>query len=264
MRWRRIDQQRSSKQVAVGLFGGSPANALGHISSRYPYPARLTDPYLAMLRASHAGTGFRRGTILFHEGAKSTGVYLVLEGSAKLSVNSAQGKTLVLGVFGAGTILGLASAILGRPHEATAETLKPTTVLFVPREKLLLEMRTDAAAARQTAELVSESYYFILSKLKAVDLSESARQRLARCLLGLLAHNSDASAEAALQLGLNQETLAQMVGLSRETVSRLLSGFRDEHILDWRRSELVIRDRRALERLADFPEGPSSGNQDDS
>ena len=43
-----------------------------------------------------------------------------------------------------------------------------------------------------------------------------------------------------------------MVGLSRETVTRLLSRLRRKHILDWKRSGLVIRDRSALEKLADF------------
>jgi hypothetical protein len=43
-----------------------------------------------------------------------------------------------------------------------------------------------------------------------------------------------------------------MVGLSRETVTRLLSRFRRKHIMDWKRSGLIIQDRKALERLADF------------
>lgn len=239
------------------LFGGPLTGPLGHLSARYPYPARLNDPYVDKLKAANHGASLSRGAILYREGDRSNGVYVVLEGRAKLYVNSAQGKILVLGFFGPGTILGLASAILGRDHAATAETLQPTRVLFVPREELLREIESDASAARQTAELVSEACFFMLSKLKTVDLSESARQKLARCLLGLLAHSSDPNNEIALHLDLNQETIAQMVGLSRETVSRLLSRFRRRRILDWKRSGLIIRDRKALEELADFPEEPA-------
>jgi CRP/FNR family transcriptional regulator, cyclic AMP receptor protein len=119
-------------------------------------------------------------------------------------------------------------------------------------------MQSDATVARQVAELVSETCYFILGKMRAVDLSQSAAQKLARCLLGLLAHNTSSSSETPPKLDLSQEAIAQMVGLSRETVTRLLSRFRRRRILDWKRSGLVIRDTSALEKLADFSETDAS------
>lgn len=249
---RRCRQRRFRGRKAGTLFGEPIIDPLGHLSAHYPFPARLNDHYLAKLKTSNHGTSFSKGTVLYEEGEASTGVYVILEGRAKLSVNSSQGKTLVLGFFGPGTILGLAAAILGRTHAATAEIMKPTNVLFVARKELAREMQEDATAARQAAELVSEACYFILSKMRVVDLSQSAGQKLARCLLGLLAHNTDSGRETTAELHLSQEAIAQMVGLSRETVTRLLSQFRRKHILDWKRSGLVIRDRRILEKIADF------------
>ena len=249
---RRSKQRRFRRRKAGTLFGEPVIDPLGHLGARYPFPARLNEHYLAKLRASNIGTSFSKGAILYQEGEKTTGVYVVLEGRAKLSVNSAQGKTLVLGIFGPGTILGLAAAILGRTHPTTAEVQTPTKVLFVPRLELVREMHGDATVARQAAQLVSETCYFILGKMRAVDLSQSAVQKLARCLLGLLDQNPSSSEGAAPKLGLSQETLAQMVGLSRETVTRLLSRLRRRCVVDWKRSGLVIRDRSALERLADF------------
>ncbi|MFZ3216476.1 MAG: Crp/Fnr family transcriptional regulator [Candidatus Acidiferrales bacterium] len=213
---------------------------------------------MARLKASNVGQLYPKGAILYKEGDKPTGVYVVLEGRAKVSVNSSRGKTLLLGFFGPGTILGLPSAILGRIHAATVEVMMPTTALFVSHKELVREMQGDAMAARHAAELVSEACYFILTKMRAVELSESTGQKLARCLLGLLAHNTGSGGEAALQLDLSQEAIAQMVGLSRETVTRLMSRFRRKHILDWKRSGLIIQNRKALERLADFSETDTS------
>ncbi len=240
------------------LFGEPIIHPLGHLSALYPFPARLNEHYVAKLKASEVGTSFSEGAILFQEGAKPTGVYVVLEGRAKLSINSAQGKTLLLGFFGPGTILGLAATILGRTHAATAEILQPTKVVFVSRKELLREIQGDSTVARQVAELVSEACYFILGKMRAVDLSQSAGQKLARCLLGLLAHNISSGGDTPLNLELSQETIAQMVGLSRETVTRHLSRFRRMRILDWKRSGLVILDKSALEKLADFSETVTS------
>ncbi|MGC2703311.1 MAG: Crp/Fnr family transcriptional regulator [Candidatus Acidiferrales bacterium] len=259
---RRSKNWHASPREAGGLFGEPVVEPLGHLSARYPFPAHLNEAYVARLKASNVGKSYSKGAILYEEGDKPTGVYVVLEGRAKLTVNSSRGKTLLLGFFGPGTILGLASAILARIHAATAEIMIPTKVLFVSRKELVREMEGDAMAARHAAELVSEACYFILTKMRDVELSESTGQRLARCLLGLLAHNADSGGEAALQLDLSQETIAQMIGLSRETVTRLMSRFRTKHIVDWKRSGLVIQNRKALERLADFSETGTSFARD--
>jgi CRP/FNR family transcriptional regulator, cyclic AMP receptor protein len=251
-----LKQRQSAERKALGsgtLFGRPIVEPLGHLTARYPFPARLSSHHLERLRAAGTARLYRKGAILFKEGERPEGVYVVAEGRVKLSVNSAQGKVLVLGFFGPGTVLGLAGTILGRAHAATAEALKPTAAVFVARSELAREMRGDAKAARQVAELMSEACYFLLTRMAAVELSESARQKLARCLLGLLAHHANHEG-VPVQLELNQETIAQMVGLSRETVSRLLSQFRRKGVLDWTRSDFVIRNRRALEKLAALPE----------
>jgi CRP-like cAMP-binding protein len=198
---------------------------------------------------------------LFKEGEESSGVYLILEGRVKVSVNSAEGKTLVLGFFGPGTILGIAAAILGRTHATTAEAAKPTRAIFVGRTDFVKEVQEDLRAAVQVAQLVSENCFFVLGKIAAVELSHSASQRLARCLLGLVGQEGDSRTNGQAKLGLSQETVAQMVGLSRETATRLLSQFRRNGILDWKRSGLVIEDRDALERIGQVSEPASNSTR---
>jgi len=240
--------ERKQGTLLRGFAGEIP----GHVSTRYPFPARLNKHYVEQLKALKVAKLYSTGAILFREGEKSAGVYVVLEGGVKLSVNSAQGKTLVLGFFRPGTILGLAAAILGHVHATTAEALKPTEVICVSRKEFIKEIQGDATAARQAAELVSEACYFLLTKMISVELSQTASQKLARCLVGLLAHNAGSCEGTPPELCLSQETIAQMVGLSRETVARILSRFRRSGILDWKRSGFLVRNRRALEKLADF------------
>jgi CRP-like cAMP-binding protein len=247
-------QETNSTQGGSGtLFGLALSEPLSHLRGQYPYPARLNEHHVRRFIASRRGRVYLKGTVLFEEGATPDGAYIVLAGRVKLSVNSAQGKALVLGFFGAGAIIGLAAAILGRTHVSTAETAQATSAVFVPQSELLEELRTVPLAAWQAAQLVSENCYFLLTKMATVELSESAQQNMARCLLGLLSQNS-AHDGAHVELNLSQETIAQMVGLSRETASRLLSRFRRKGVLDWTRSNFIIRNKRALERLADLPE----------
>ena len=243
----RASNQSFRESKAGTLFGHPVMDPLGHRSARYPFPACLSQRHLIGLRRLNGARFFPKGAFLFRTGEKPTGVYIVLEGAVKTSVNSEQGKTMVLGLFGPGTVLGLAAAISGRGHQATAEALRPTKALFVSREDLGREIKHDATAARQTAELLSEACYFTVDKMRTVSLSQSAGQKLARCLLGLLAQNPNGETP----LKLDEETIAQMVGLSRETVSRVISRLRKNRILRRNGSRLAIQDRSALAKLAD-------------
>ncbi len=235
------------------VFGQPIAEPLRHFVGRYPYPARLNEFHLRRLRASNRAKLFGKGSVLFEEGTLPSGAFVVVEGRVKESLTSSQGKTLVFGFFGPGTALGLAATVLGRPHIATAEAVQETSAVFVPRRELIREMQSNPMAAWHVAQIVSESCCFLSAKIGTVELADSATQKMARCLLGLMGQNASGDGEPA-HLDLNQETIAQMVGLSRETASRLLSRFRRKGLLNWTRSDCVIRNRRALERLADFPQ----------
>jgi CRP-like cAMP-binding protein len=125
-----------------------------------------------------------------------------------------------------------------------------TLALAVPRREFHREVQGNSAIAWLVAELLSESCYFLADQLKSMELSESAAQTVARCMVELSAHRATEDGIRA-RLNLSQETIAQMLGLSRETVSRHLAQFRRAGLLDWNRSGLVIRNRQALEKLAD-------------
>jgi CRP-like cAMP-binding protein len=236
------------------LFGLPITEPLCHLAGEYPYPARLNEQHVRRLLASKRVRGYPKGVMLFEQGRKPDGVYIVLDGRVKLSVTSPAGKEMVVGFFGPGTILELAAAILGRPHISTAETLQATRAAFVTREQLIAEISGYPLAAWYMTQMVCEHSYFLLTKMATVELSESAQQKMARCLLGLINGNHSGQAGEHVKLDLSQEAVAQMVGLSRETVSRLLSRLRRKGVLDWTRTDFIIRDRKALEKLADLPQ----------
>jgi len=250
---------RSLKRVPISTSSTGYATACGqpiaeplrHLAGRHPYAAPLDECYLGRLSASKRAKLYPKGSVLFEEGAPSVGTFVILAGRVKESLTSSLGKALVLGFFGPGTALGLAANVLECPHIATTEAIQETQTVFIRRHELIKEMRANPTAAWQVAQLVSEDCRFLTAKLGAVELANSAAQKMARCLLGLVADYTKGNGGSA-HLDLSQETIAQMVGLSRETASRLLSRFRRQGVLDWTRSVCVIRNRRALELIAGF------------
>lgn len=109
---------------------------------------RSSDAFLAHpdLRAGFGAlapaTDRAAGSILFRQGEESCGVFLLLEGKARLLLSTPQASQMPFRVVGPGYLLGLPSAIVGSPFIYSAELLEDAKVVFVPRDTLLQFLRT--------------------------------------------------------------------------------------------------------------------------
>ena len=206
---------------------------------------------LRNLEAMSFVTAYPEESALFVEGQAPRGIYVLCRGRVKLSVVSADGKTLILRIVQAGEILGLSSSVLGRPHEMTAETLTPCQVNFVKREDFLRFLREHSDACFRVAEQLSEKYNTACHEIRALGLSHSAAEKLAKLLLEWSSKNGEsAKQEPRLKLALTHEEIAQMIGTSRETVTRLFAELKKRQIVHAKGSTLHIRNKAALKALA--------------
>lgn len=196
------------------------------------------------------------GSILFGEGQRALGVYIIWDGRIKVSIGSDNGKALILGLFGRGTVLGLPAALLGRPYGATAEVMKPANVTFLSRGDFLRQLRATDRAGYAVAEIVSSMSYSVLAGIRIIHLSQSAEQKMARFLLRLRPMHKSSKGELHVMLESSQEEIGQMIGASRETVARVISRLKKRGILDLKAPMLVIHDVSALARLAECQPGP--------
>lgn len=194
-----------------------------------------------------------KGSVLFTEGENVLGVYVIWGGRVKLSIGSDNGKSLILGLVNSGTVIDLPEAILGLPHAATAEVVNTARLSFLSRDDLLRHLRATNAAAYSAAEMVSSIYYSVLAEIKTSH-SQPAEQKVARFLLGLRPTPASSNGETQVMLELSQEEIGQMIGVSRETVARIISRFKKERILELKSAMLIIHDTTALARLAELPE----------
>ena len=190
------------------------------------------------------------GTALFGEGQPSRGVFILYSGRVKLFTSSVEGKTLILGFANPGEILGLAGTLSGQPYEAWAEAIQPTQTGFVERRYLVHQMRHQTELALQVAMQLGQSYCSAIAGARAWGHSWSASQKLATFLLDWYESNRPCRDEATARLTLTHEEIAQVIGTSRETVTRLLSGFKKKGLIQWKGSNLVLTDRAGLKSSA--------------
>ena len=99
------------------------------------------------------------------------------------------------------------------------------------------------------AQQLSENYHHALAEMKSIGLSHSAAEKLARFILDWCAEHDSGSGEIRAKLTLTHEEIAQMIGTSRETVTRLFADFKKKQFMQIRGSTLIVNNRAALESL---------------
>ncbi|HMD17365.1 MAG TPA: Crp/Fnr family transcriptional regulator [Terriglobales bacterium] len=196
-------------------------------------------------------TAYPQGAVLFVEGQMPRGIFVLCKGSVKLSINSPSGRTMIVKLAEPGEVLGLSATISGKPYEVTAETVDPCQINFVKRDDFLRFLKEDVEACFKVAEQLSEKYHNACKEAGALGLSHSAAEKLAKLLLEWSSKNGEATKpEPRLRIRLTHEEIAQMIGTSRETVTRLFAELKKRQIVQSKGSTLVIRNTTALRELA--------------
>ncbi len=183
------------------------------------------------------------GRILFQQGDAGDGLYGILAGRVAFTIDSAQGKELILNVLGPGEFFGEIALLDGKGRTATAVVRDAARLLFIARKDFMTFFgeRPEAMShiiellcsrLRRSTEYIADTAFLDLSK------------RLAKQLVNL---GDGSPKEAALRV--SHAELAAMLGVSRERVSMQLAVWSDRGILDQRRGQLVVRNRRALQHV---------------
>jgi CRP/FNR family cyclic AMP-dependent transcriptional regulator len=186
---------------------------------------------------------------MFVEGQSPRGVYLLCSGKVKLSTTSKEGKVLILKQAEAGEVLGLSAAVSGTNYEMTAETSTPCQVNFIGRLDLMGLLQRESEVGVHAAQSLSREFQNAYRDMHDLVLARSSSGKLARLLLSCASSGAQASTEQKLRSAMIHEEMAQRIGSSRETVTRLLSSLKKKRLIRVDGATLVIRDRTGLEAL---------------
>jgi CRP/FNR family cyclic AMP-dependent transcriptional regulator len=185
-----------------------------------------------------------KGVILFREHDPGDSVLVICSGQVKLSCSSREGRTLILKIAVPGDVLGLGAVISGSRFEVTAETIEPVHVKKIRRSDVIGFFERHGEASMHA---LSEEYKSAFFDARRLALSGSAAGRLASVLLDWGRAASCGKSEMRFTMALTHEDLASLAGTSRETVTRTLSKFKREKLIQIHGSSLHIL---APERLA--------------
>lgn len=192
---------------------------------------------------------------ILHEGFVADRLFVLCRGRIKLTASSSEGRLLLVRIAGPGDVLGLADAINNANHTLTAETLEPCELKAVGRAEFLGFLDRFQPASHNAAHSVAREYQGAMLSARRLALSGNAAGKLASVLIDWsrsmqTGPAEDSGGEAVEYLmPLTHEELGSMAGLSRETVTRLLSKFRSEGLASQAGERMILHEPAKLEAL---------------
>ncbi|HTZ71607.1 MAG TPA: Crp/Fnr family transcriptional regulator [Acetobacteraceae bacterium] len=188
---------------------------------------------------------------LFAAGDAGSALYLILSGWMKLTRQGPAGRDIVLEIVGPGSLFGELAVLCGSPRAADAVALSACRVLAIDGRALISALRAHPDALLAVVRLLGERLARTTSQME--DGLMSAEPRLARALLRLAALDPKPGRTGlTIDLGLSQSDLGELTGLARESINKLLGGWRDAGWIELAGRTLTLIDAAALRAVADM------------
>jgi CRP/FNR family transcriptional regulator len=214
-----------------------------HLFCHLPVPA------LEKLNEIKSTAVYPKSAVLFIEGQQPRGVFVLCAGKVKLSTSSKEGKRIITKLSSPGDVLGLNATMSNRPYEVTAEMVEPGQANFIARDAFVSFLRHHGEVAVRVAEQLSRNYYTAYEEIKTLGLTTSPSEKFAKLLLTWSSESKDAAKSTQLRMTLTHEEIAEMIGTTRETVSRLFSEFKKKQLVNVKGAMLTIKNKQALEEM---------------
>lgn len=169
--------------------------------------------------------------------------HAVAYGQVKLVLRAGNGEERVLRIVGAGDTFGEALVLRPRPSPLDAVALSDTLVIELPARPVNALLERDAHFARGMFARLAQRMHELVAEIESSTLL-SARQRIASYLVSL------AGGAGRVRLPVTKTLIASQLGVTKETLSRLLREFSDHGLIDVQNRNVVVRDRARLAAVA--------------
>jgi CRP-like cAMP-binding protein/CheY-like chemotaxis protein len=198
---------------------------------------------LRTIISSRKVRNIKKKQVLFYDGDEPQGLYIVLAGGIKTIKLAEDGRELTTGLYKAEDYLGLHALLLDEPFTETAEATEDSAVCLLAKDLVLDLLNRYPDVSSQFFKILANNIRDKEEKLLELAYN-SVRKRLAQALIRLSKQSTDPN-----QYKISREELASLAGIATETVSRTLTDFKDEGIIEKKGSLITILDINRLVKM---------------
>ena len=195
--------------------------------------------------AKHAT--LKRGATIFSKGDPGTSLIAVVSGTVKISISSAEGRSAILNLIGAGEIFGEVALLdgLARTADATANT--NCEIFVIDRRDFIPFVRSQPALAMKLIELLCTRLRWTSDQVEEVIL-QNLPGRLASALLRLTEKHKLAPGGRAIAI--TQQEISEMVGMTRESINKQLRVWAARNWVRLEHGAIIVLSAAPLQELA--------------
>lgn len=194
---------------------------------------------------------YDRSGHLYQTGQHPQGLFCVHAGHVKITREGHDGREQIIRFAGPGDVLGYGALVSGRPYATSATAVERSNVCFIPRDVITRAVRENPQMALRMLQLMSNE--LDEAERRVVELAQkSVRERVAEALLVLRETFGVMDDGETLNMQLTREEIADIVGTAPESVIRMLSDLRHDHIIATEGRRIVLKDVPALIRAANL------------
>jgi len=216
------------------------------IISGTPLFSGLPDDQLRELVQIAVNKSYRKGDVIFSEGDKGSGFYVIAAGQIKVFKISSEGKEQILHIFGPGEPIGEVPVFTGQPFPAFAEALAKSQLLFFPKAAFTDLIAANPSLALNMLAVLSRRLRQFTLQIENLSLKE-VPGRLASYFIYL---SDEQKNRESVKLHISKGQLASLLGTIPETLSRIFAKMSDGQLIAVNGRQIRLLDPAGLESLA--------------
>jgi CRP/FNR family transcriptional regulator, cyclic AMP receptor protein len=202
-----------------------------------PLFSRLDDKALGNLEKAAIRRAYPKNTILISKGDKSDQLFVVLKGKLKVSITDASGKEIIMSLLGAGDYFGEMAMIDGESRSATIVTTQASEVLTISRDDFHRTLMSSPELMFELLKVLARKVRIATDKLESLAF-EDVYGRLVKLLIQLARPHEDVW---IVEDRLTHQEIANMIGSSREMVTRILKALTSGGYISIDRKRITIK-----------------------
>lgn len=180
---------------------------------------------------------FKPGQNLFYAGNPAIGIYCISKGTVKLESNDHEGKSQIVQVYSAGSMIGYRALFTDEPYQSSAIAVEESEVCFIPKSTILGLIEHNPELGMKFLIQLSHDFKMMETRLQRV-LARTASERIAEALLFLRENFQDKN--------WTRKEIAEWAGTTPETVIRSLAELEDEGVIEQKGRSIKILKRDQL------------------
>jgi CRP-like cAMP-binding protein len=207
---------------------------------------------LALLMANKSEQIYKKGEIIFREGAFPDGIFYIKSGKIKKYKLDKDGKEQIIYVANTGELFGYHAILSEDRYPDSAGALEESKIAFIPKEDFLETLNQSEVLSRRLLKTLSHEFAVLANSL-TMFAQKSVRERLALQLIVIREkYKVNFHAGMPVEINMSRDDLASLVGTARENVVRVLSEFKEAGILETKGRKIIVHDVNKLIAIANY------------